>query len=317
MVVGETQILGQVKGAYQQACDCGSVGKLLHALFQRALAAAKDVHENTSLSAGRLSVASVAVDLARSVFDRFDDKTVVCLGAGKMAGLMLRHLRGLGPKRVVIANRSMERARAAAVEFGAEASEMEALEDLLVEADILLASTGAPHALVTEAGFRGLLKARKYRPIVIVDIAVPRDVEAGVGELANVYLYNVDDLQEAAAGNREKREEEVAAARRVVEKHAGEFLKWRGARDVGPLVKALYERCREIAKAELEEAISRRPEMSAAERAELERLTHRLIGKMLHEPVTKLTAESADPLAGAGLSAALKELFNLEKPSGG
>ncbi|HEY4328281.1 MAG TPA: glutamyl-tRNA reductase, partial [Phycisphaerae bacterium] len=228
MVVGETQILSQVKHAYLHGCQPGAngesmgAGKVLHALFQKALAAAKDVHEKTALSSGRISVASVAVDLAASVFDRFDDKTVLCVGAGKMASLMLRHLVELKPKKLLLVNRSIERAQALAGQFPGGRTEVGAFEQLdahLVHADILLTSTGAAaaggEAIISESRFKALQKPRRYRPIVIVDIAVPRDVEPSVAKLNNVYLYNIDDLQEVAAGNRGKRDDAINSAQEL------------------------------------------------------------------------------------------------------
>jgi glutamyl-tRNA reductase len=320
MVVGETQILAQVKAAYQHAREAGGVGKEFHSLFQRALAAAKDVHEKTDLSAGHLSIASVAVDVARSVFDRFDDKTVVCVGAGKMSSLMLKHLAALRPGKLLITNRSLPRAQAVAAEFNAVARPFEELNNLLVEADILLTSTGAEQPIITAAQFKALQKPRRYRPIVMVDIAVPRDIEAAVGKLSNAYLYNIDDLQEVAAGNRSKRDDHVTASRILLQQHVDEFLQWYAARDVGPVVKALYERCHEIARSELEALFNRNPNLSAEQRAELERLTHRLIGKLLHTPVAHLTSQThpqvpaEDHLPRHVLGAALKKLFNLETP---
>ena len=310
MVVGETQILSQVKHAYHHGVDAGGVGRSLHVLFQRALAAAKDVHENTQLSTGRLSVASVAVDLAASVFDRFDDKTVVCLGAGKMATLMLRHLVELKPGKIVVVNRSRERGEALAREFSAECRAIEELDGLLTEADILLTSTDAAQPIITEGRFKKLLKGRRYRPIVMVDIAVPRDIEQSVAKLTNVYLYNIDDLQEVAAGNRGKREQEIALARARVGVHVEEFLKWFASRDVGPLVKALYEQARGVARSELDAHFAKHPEMTEEKRAELERLAHRLVGKLLHGPVSQLTSNS-EPMARPMLAEALRELFEL------
>ncbi len=310
MVVGETQILSQVRQAYQRACDSGSAGKSLHGLFQRALAAAKDVHEKTQLSAGRLSVASVAVDLAASVFDRFDDKTVLCLGAGKMAALMLRHMAALQPRKVLIANRSAQRAAELAAHFSAEARPFEQLDVLLTEADILLTGTGAAQPLITESRFKGLLKARRYRPIVMVDIAVPRDIEPAVGGLANVYLYNIDDLQEVAAGNRGKRDQEITAARAMLASHVEEYQRWSAARDVGPLIKALYDQANAVARAELQAHLAKHPDLSPEKVAELERLTHRVIGKLLHGPVTQLTTR-AETTAQPMLAEALRKLFEL------
>jgi glutamyl-tRNA reductase len=328
IIVGETQILAQVKHAYQLAGQHETVGKTFHSLFQRALAAAKDAHETTRLAAGRLSVASVAVDLAASVFDRFDDKTVLCVGAGKMAALMLRHLVGLKPRRLLIANRSLENAEKLAAEFlplipSVEARPFETLDGLLTQADIVLTSTGAVQPIVTASRMRGLQKARRYRPAVIVDIAVPRDVEPEVSALQNIYLYNVDDLQNRAAGNRANRDAQIAAAKARLDVHAENFFRWLAARDVGPLVKALYEHCQQIAQAELSAAYERAPDLSAEQRAELQRLTHRLVGKILHGPVSRLTgAEAAeaspDPEAlTADLGAALAQLFDLHlRPPG-
>jgi len=309
-VVGETQILSQVKHAYHHGCDSGGVSKVLHGLFQRALAAAKDVHERTALSSGHLSIASVAVDLAASVFERFDDKTVLCVGAGKMATLMLRHMQELKPRRMVVTNRSAERGAELARQFSAEARPFEQLDALLTEADILLTGTGATEPIITEARFKGLLKARRYRPIVMVDIAVPRDVEGAVAKLNNVYLYNIDDLQEVAAGNRGKRDKEIAAAHGVLAGHVEEYLRWAAARDVGPLVKALYEQANSLARAELEAHFAKHPDTTPERRAELEHLTHRLIGKLLHGPVTQLTTR-AESTARPMLAAALRRLFEL------
>lgn len=314
MVVGETQILAQVKHAYAAACQLHSAGSITHALFQRAIAAAKNVHDSTGLSAGRLSLASVAIDLARSVFDRFHDKTVLCIGAGKMAGLMLKNLQGLAPQRILITNRSLDRAQAMAAQFHATAAPIDTLDSLLTSADIILTSTGATVPLLTVAHFKSLLKPRRYRPAVIIDLAVPRDVEAAVGELDNVYLYNVDDLQDVASGNRDKRASEIAASEKLLHTHVEDFLRWFSARDVGPLVKALYEYTHDLARAELDAHFAQHPELTPAQRADLDRIAHRLIGKILHGPVTQLTTHT-ESTARPMLAAALKRLFNLNPPA--
>lgn len=311
MVLGETQILAQVKAAYQAAAQEATVGKIFHAMFQRATAAAKEVHDKTHLASGRLSIASVAVDLVKSVFDRFDDKTVLCIGAGKMATLVLKHLSDLKPKRVHIANRSVDRAAKLAAEFSASASGLEHLDQLLAEADIILTSTGASEPIITTARFRGLLKARRYRPAVIVDIAVPRDVEAAVGELDNVYLYNIDNLESVAAGNRSKRDAHAAEARGLLTQHIEEFLHWHAARDVGPLVKALYEQSYTTARGELDVLFQKHGELTPEQRAAIEKAVHRLVGKMLHEPVKQLT-QQAEATARPMLTTALRKLFGLE-----
>ena len=165
MVVGETQILAQVKHAYQLACDAGTVGTTFHALFQRALAAAKDVHDSTQLAAGRLSIASVAVDLVRSVFDRFADKTVLCIGAGKMAGLMISHLQALAPRQIVLVNRSPQRAAELAAQVGGVAAPLDRLAELMVEADIVLTSTGSDEPIVHQGQFTPLIDYDAIDPL--------------------------------------------------------------------------------------------------------------------------------------------------------
>jgi glutamyl-tRNA reductase len=321
MVVGETQILSQVKHAYLHGCDptkgmAGTgVGKVLHGLFQRALAAAKEVHEKTELATGHLSVASVAVDLAASVFKGFDDKLVLCVGAGNMGLLMLRHLADLKPRRVVIVNRTIERAEGLAAEFAegggkAEARPFEELNELLGEADILLTCTGAGVPVITEERFKPVHKRRGKRAMVMVDIGVPRDIEPGVAKLKNVYLYNIDDLQEMAARNQGKRDREMAAAREMLKGHVEGFLKWFSARDMGPLVKALYEQAEGLARAELETHFARHPDMAEEERTEVARLARRLVAKLLHGPVTQLTTH-AETTARPMLAEAVRRLFEI------
>lgn len=314
MVIGETQILSQVKQAYQAACELHTAGKpggTFHALFQRALAAAKEVHDSTSLSSGRVSVASVAVDLARGVFDSFSDKTVLCIGAGKMATLMLTHMKELAPKKLLITNRSPEKAQALAQEFCGQSAPMDQLDALLTEADIVLSSTGAEHAVITAERFKQLLKPRRYRPVVMVDIAVPRDIEPAVGKLNNVYLYNVDDLQRVVAETHGKRDVAVEQSHDLLHRHVDEFVHWFGARDVGPIVRALYERSHDIARRELDDLVARSPDMTDEQKKELERTLHRVIGKILHAPVTQLTHQ-AEASARPMLAAAILKLFELK-----
>lgn len=314
LVIGETQILSQVKQAYQAAVELHTAGKpggAFHTLFQRALAAAKEVHDSTSLSSGRVSVASVAVDLARGVFDSFSDKTVLCIGAGKMATLMLRHLQELAPKKLIVTNRSLDKAAVLASEFGGQSAPLDRLDDLLIGADIVLTSTGAEHALITSERFRPLLKPRRYRPIVMVDIAVPRDIEPAVGKLSNVYLYNVDDLQQVVTETHGRRDTAVEQSQQLLRRHVDEFVQWFGARDVGPIVKALYEHSHDIARRELDELIARSPELTEDQKKELERTMHRVIGKILHSPVTQLT-QQAEASARPMLAAAIMKLFELK-----
>jgi glutamyl-tRNA reductase len=311
MVVGETQILAQVKAAYAAACAAGTADTILHSLFQRSIAAAKNVHEGTALSSGRVSIASVAIDLAQQVFDRFDDKNVLCIGAGKMADLMLKNLRRLQPRKITITNRSHERAITLAATHAATSAPFESLPQSLIDADIVLTSTGASEPIMTAPQFKKLLKARRHRPLLLIDIAVPRDVDPAVGELNNVYLYNVDDLQEVSAGNRQRRDAEVAKSRAILAEHVEEFMRWYAARDVGPIVQALYQQAHAHAQSELDQLLAKHPEWPEAQRDEMRRMAHRLVGKLLHGPVKQLT-EKTEATARPTLAAATKTLFNLE-----
>ncbi len=316
MVLGETQILAQVKQAYQWAMHAGSVGPILHALFQRALSAAKDVHEQTELSGGRVSIASVAVDLLHDVFDRFDDKVVLVIGAGKMSELMLRQIRTVQPGRIVVTNRSAESGRALAEKFSLELSDFANLNDLLVQADIVLTGTGSQYPIITAAQIKSLMRHRQYRPLVMVDIAVPRDIEQGVSRISNVYLYNIDDLELTAQDSLARRGDQVAQSRELISRHVQDFIQWANTRSAGPVVRALYDHFRTMGRREVDELLAAHPNLSEEQREAIRKMTHRLIGKILHAPVSQLTS----PTQAQGthetmhLARAIVQLFQLPAP---
>jgi glutamyl-tRNA reductase len=311
MVLGETQILGQVRDAYDLAREAGSVGSLLNPLFQRALNVGKRVMHETALNEGRLSVASVAVDYARRIFEHFNDKTVLCIGAGKMATLALQSFVDLKPKRLLVCNRDPTKAAALAQRFGGEAVAFERLGEHLVAADIVVSSTGSALPIITRKTFEPLLKARRYRPIFLIDIALPRDVDPAVGELDHVYLYNLDDLQQVVAQTQSQRAGAIEAARRIVTAGVDEYVAWHRAREVGPTIDALYKRYHAVAQDELARTLNKLPHLSEADKAQLEEMTRRTVNKLLHKPVQALRrAEGAHTPAGQYLHA-LEKLFQL------
>jgi len=310
LVLGETQILGQVKQAYQNACTAGVVGAVFHVLFQRALAAAKEVHDTTDLGGGKISVGSVAIELLRGVFDSFNDKTVLVVGAGAMAELMLEQLLPLKPGKLIVTNRTPEKGRDMASRFGLFAEDFSSLQQLLIQADIVLTGTGASEPVITVDLLKPLLKLRQYRPLVMVDIAVPRDVEADVGKLSNVYLYNIDDLEQVAEENRRLRGGKVQESQTLLTRHTQEFMHWLSVRNTGPVVRALYQHCRQIGDSEAEAMIAAHPELTQEQRQALQKLVHRLVGKILHAPVTQITAQNI-PTHRMHLAGAVRELFNL------
>jgi glutamyl-tRNA reductase len=323
MVLGETQILGQVREAYEAAQRLGSVGPALNPLMQRAIAVGKQVMHETALAEGRTSVASVAVEYAKRIFDHFADKTVLCVGAGKMAGLVLQNLAALKPGKVVICNRDVAKAERLAGQFGGGAAEpFDRLAEHLVAADVVVTSTGAAQPIVTRKLFESLLRQRRYRPAFLIDIAVPRDVEASVGQLENVYLYNMDDLQRIVATTTRERQAAVDAARAIVNRQVEEFVVAHRARELGPTIDRLYKRYHAVAAEELNRTLGKLPNVTDAERAHLEELARRIVNKLLHDPVQTLR-RGADLHGPAGQYLhALERLFQLadedpeDKPRG-
>jgi len=316
MVLGESQILGQVRQAYDLSRRLGAAGPVLNPLFQRALAVGKQVMNSTPLGEGRVSVSGVAVEYARQIFDHFQDKTVLCVGAGKMSKLALRGFAALKPGRLLVANRDEHKARRLAAQFAAVAVPLTQLDTHLVEADIVISSTGAVEPVITRRHFQGLLRRRRYRPIFIIDLAVPRDVEPAVAELEHVYLYNLDDLQRAVARTHSQRSQVLEQARAIVQQHVQQYLVWQRQRELGPAIDQLYRRCHAIAADEVARALNRIEGLDQPQRAQAEQLmgelARRIVNKILHDPVA--TLRQADQLhapAGQYLHA-LQQLFHLE-----
>jgi glutamyl-tRNA reductase len=311
MVLGETQILGQVRAAYETASAGGAAGALLNPLFQRAAAVGKQVMSQTKLNEGRVSVASVAVDLARQIFENFADKTILTVGVGKMTRLVLTSFKELHAGRLLIANRDASKAMALAEKFGGQASGLDALDEQLVAADIVITSTGATEPIITAKQFNKLRKARRFRPIFLIDLAVPRDVEAAVGEIENVFLYNLDDLQQVVRNTMATRGDAVEAARKIVEEHVEQFGQWHRQRTLGPVIDRLYTKYHDLARAELDKTLARLPNVSDEEREHLRELTRRIVNKLLHEPIRNLRHADQHTGAQQPYLHALERLFGL------
>jgi glutamyl-tRNA reductase len=225
LVIGETEITGQVKNAYQLAKDAGLVGKKMNRLFQTALSVVKQIRTNTAIGRGATSVGSVAVELAEKIFDtQLGDKTVMILGAGKMGEACVKHLAKRGAKTVLVANRSIERAEKLAAEFGGRAVRIEDSAAAMTEADILVSSTGSPDIVLRREDIAKILPARRNRPLVLVDIAVPRDIDPAVAELPNVFLYDIDDLEAVVRENTKNREQELDVCQQIIAEHAAQLM---------------------------------------------------------------------------------------------
>ena len=309
MVIGEAQILGQLKDAYRAAQESGTAGPLLNRLFQATFSVAKRVRTETRIGANAVSVAYAAVSLARQIFAGFAQHTALLVGAGETIALAARHLHSQGLKRMIIANRSLDRAQALAAEFNASAITLDALAQHLPEADIVLCSTASPHAVITARDVEAALVARRRRPMFMVDIAVPRDIEAAVGDFEDVYLYTIDDLQGFVTQNLQAREDEARQARVLIEEEVARFMTGLRGQDAVPTIRQLRTSAELIRVQTLEHAArllaSGRPPEDA-----LAYLADTLTNRLLHSPTHQL--RQAGETGDERLVDAARRLFNLD-----
>jgi len=322
LVVGEVQVLGQVRKAYELAAETGTLGGVLHPVFQSAIATAKRVHSETAIGRGQHSVGSIAVRLAQGIFDQFEDKHVLAIGAGDVSKTVLRRLYDLKPQRLTLCNRSADRAvrLAQACRFPSDCVRpFDALDRLMAEADIIVTATGSPEPIIDVPRFRPVVKRRRRRPVCLIDLALPRDVAPEVGGLSNVYLYNIDDLQSVVDQTRDERRGETDKCNAIITPAVDQCMKQVQHRDVGVMIKHLRQKLHDLGDLEQERTLRllQRAMVSGdtdgAERA-LEQHTRRLINKVLHLPLS--TLEQTEGPAPLGFyAAALRRLFDLpERP---
>lgn len=314
MVVGEPQILGQIKEAYQRANESKASGIILHRLLHRAFHVAKRVRTETKISSSAVSVSSVAVELAQRIFGTLEDRVVFLIGAGEMIELAARHLVSGGVKKILVTNRTYERALNLAREFQGEAIPFEEMGMGLKKADIVISATNSPEPILTSEQIIRVMKERKHRPIFFIDIADPRDIEPKVGDLENVYLYNIDDLQKVAFENLKDREKEAEKAEGIVREEVERFVRWYHSLEVTPTIIALRKKFEEIRVRELKKMLSLHPELTEKERKSLEAMTSAIINKILHEPITHLKEKDEEAMADFYIDA-LQTLFQLPQSS--
>lgn len=310
MVLGEPQILGQVKDAYDAAIAAGALRSHLARCVSRAFSVAKRVRSETQLGAGLVSISSVAVDLAKRIFGDLGDRTVLLVGAGEMAEQAAKSL-GQQAKALRICNRSFDRAAHLAASFNASAAPLEQLEAELVASDVVVASTSSKNYVVTKDLVKRVMKQRKGRTLFFVDIAVPRNIEPAVHSLDNVYVYNVDDLEHEVAENLKARQGEVTAAERIVAYELSEWERWARGLNVNPTIVSLRAKTRGVLVAELERTLgSRLKHLGEADRAALTQMIDSATNKLLHAPTTRLKA-AAGASDGNDLVRAVQHLFDL------
>lgn len=310
MVVGEPQILGQMKEQYVAAATAGTSGPVLHKAFHRAFTVAKRVRTETGIASKSVSVASVAADLTRTIFETLEDKTVMLIGAGKMSQLVARHLQARGSGDIMVTTRTFDHAVALAREFGGLPIPFERLAEYLKHADIVIGSAGAADHLVGPPLVQEVLRARKQRPMFFVDLAVPRNFDPAINDLDNVYVYDMDDLARTSADNTGERAREARRAEAIVEDEVERFARWLAGLDVVPTIVALREKIETIRKAELEKALASLQDAAPRHRALLDALTSSIVNKILHTPLASLKREGApdDP----DLAASIRRLFDLQ-----
>jgi glutamyl-tRNA reductase len=315
MVLGEPQILGQVKDAFDAALGHQATGVVLNKLFKKAISVAKRVRTETRVAESAVSVSSAAVELAGKIFRRLEDTRVVVMGSGEMAELAAKSLVSHGAERIAIAARNQERVDALAREYAAQAVARGAFLDELVHADIVICSTGANHYLLDAAQMAGVARKRKGRPLFLIDLSVPRNIDPGVNDVEDVFLYNIDDLNSVVEANRREREKEAVKAEAIIDEELDQMMKWLKSLDVTPTIVELRRRVEDLRRAEVERVLARYrggAESEEALRAALDGATIALVNKLLHAPLVVLKDEAAQTQGSVYIDL-VRRLFHLDE----
>jgi glutamyl-tRNA reductase len=310
MVLGEPQILGQVKDAYGYACEFKSIGSVLDKFFSKAFSVAKRVRTETKVASSAVSISYAGVELAKKIFGELKDKTVMLIGAGEMCELAARHLLNAGVKGIMVTNRTFERAVKLAEEFEGTAIRFEEMVTHLKTADIVLSSTGSPHFILKREDVDEVIRIRRNRPMFFVDMAVPRDIDPDINDIDNVYVYDIDDLNNVIETNLEERNKEAGRAEEIVVAEVAAFRRWLDAQQVTPTIVSLRRKFDEIREAEVAKALSVLGTDDPKTRKVVEALASSILNKVLHAPVTALKNDGngRDPME---LVAVVRDLFDL------
>lgn len=309
LVLGEPQILGQIKDAYTTASEAGTIGRQLNRLFQHTFSVAKQVRTDTAIGASPVSVAFAAVNLAKQIFANLSEHTALLIGAGDTIELVARHLKEQGVKKIIVANRTVERAQVLAEQFNGEAIALADMPERLVEADIIISSTASQLPILGKGAVERALKERKHRPMFMVDIAVPRDIEPEVNSLDDVYLYTVDDLQEVIEEGRQSREEAAQQAEEIIEQQVEHFMGWLRSLDAVDTICAVREQAEEVRDEVLQNA---QRQLAAGKDPEqvINELARTLTNKLVHEPSVQISRAAYD--GREDILDTARELFSLK-----
>jgi glutamyl-tRNA reductase len=310
MVVGEPQVLGQVRRAYSLALEAGTAGRILNRLIHHTFHVAKRVRTETGIAANAVSLSYMAVELGKKIFDSLEGRTVMLIGAGEMAELSARHLVSAGAARLLIANRSDEAARRIANEFNGEVVEFQSIVPHLSQADVVICSTGATSYVITEAMVRQAREHRRNRPACYIDISVPRNVDPQIGKLPNVFVFDIDDLESVVSSNIREREREAERAELIVQSEVMQFQQSLRLMDIGPVLGAMKQRLQDIARAELVRQRGKLGALTPEQERAIEALLLSTVNKISHPVLTQMrrTYEASD----GDTSQALRDLFGIE-----
>jgi glutamyl-tRNA reductase len=313
MIVGEPQILGQVKQAYEQSLSAGTTGDVLNRLFAKAIQVGKRVRTETNIGSGAVSISFAAVELAKKIFQSLENKTVAIVGAGEMSELTAQHLVENGVSNVIVANRTYERAVKIAEKFNGMPLTYDADLSFLIEADIVISSTNAPHYLIHRQSLAEIMKKRRHRYMFLIDIAVPRDIDPEVSKVGNAFLYNIDDLEAVVASNLKERQQEARIAGEIVEAAAAKFHSQLQVFEVNPSIKALHQQFQQVASRELSFCLNK-AQLSPKQQKLVESMTQSIVKKLLHQPTRNLR-QSVNEVNSDHVQyvRALQELFALEQ----
>ena len=311
MILGEAQILGQVKEAYSLARDLRSTGLVLNQLFEKAFSIAKKVREETGIAERSVSISSAAVELAQKIFDDLENHTVMLVGTGEMAELAAKHLISYGDKTVYVTSRTYERAANLARTLNGSALDFEAFKNELHRADIVITSTSAPNFIIKKEIVEKAIHERKNKPIFFIDIAVPRDIEPDVNDLENVYLYDIDDLQVVVSANIKEREKEAKNAMNFISQEVTKFNNWVGALDAVPTIVEIRKKAENIRKQEIEKTLKKISHLSEDDKQLLRQMSSSMINKILHKPTIKLKQKTQSEDGHVYLKA-IRHLFHLD-----
>ncbi|MFH1026069.1 MAG: glutamyl-tRNA reductase [Nitrospirota bacterium] len=308
MVLGEPQILGQLKDAFELALAKKTTGILLNKLMKKAISVAKRVRTETKIAENAVSISFAAVELAKKIFTDLSSRVFMLLGAGEMAELAAKHLIGNGVKEVLVSNRTFDRACDLAKEFHGRPVKFDEFILEMVRTDIMICSTGAPHYILTKSQMQKVMKERKQRQVFIIDISVPRNIDPAINDLENVYLYNVDDLQGVVATNMFERQKEAEKAERIIAEELETFLKWQASLDSVPTIIALREKAEEIRKEELDKLFNKIQDMGEKEKEAIEYMATAIMNKLIHPPTAALKGDVENKEM---LVAAIRRLYGI------